>query len=553
MVGNTLVVVARPEWVSGGGPWGSTFKVTLLNLSDEVVVNPVITFKVGAKQVIQNNYGLVWTRSGEVVSGRLVAERNVIPPRASTEFRLSVRGEGQDLGPLPRDFTVNGRPADPPRDSEPPTTPKRVRATLVGSALVTLGWDASTDNVAVAGYRVTYSKVGGGVAQTLSSTRPAITLMGLSAGSEYQVSVVALDVSDNVSASSDTVKIRTSAAPPDAGDWDVPRAPFVDYTSWPTPRVSEYGREAGLDGFFLGFLVARPDGGARAVSWGGNTTLVDSEDGQSYSGDATVSDYGKRDIEAFRRSGGTVVLSFGGASNVPLEAEETEVAMLVATYAAVLRNYGVRHLDFDFEGAFLHDEDAQVRHLAALSQLLAVYPTLKLSYTLPADGAPGSLVGFNDGGVRFLQKLSSAGIEPSLINGLLMEFGQSAPVDALECCVHALRGMHAHVSAAFPRWDAAKVWRRLGACPMFGRHPNGREFTLEHQRGLVEFAREHQLGCLSGWDATRDANQGRLPECERDSGGDLSRCTLTPQQPFDFGRCISAHGAKGPSQEVVAE
>ncbi|MFY2562840.1 fibronectin type III domain-containing protein [Corallococcus terminator] len=499
MVGNTLVVVARPEWVSGGRPSWSTFKVTLLNLSDEVVVNPVITFRVGAEQVIQNNYGLVWTRSGEVVSGTLVSERNVIPPRAVREFRLSVQGDAH--GPLPRDFTVDGRLADAPLDTEPPTTPKRVRATLVGSRLVTVGWDASTDNVAVAGYRVTYSKVGDdGVPRTLTTTRPSITLMGLTAGSEYRVCVVALDVSDNASAPSDAVKVRTAAALPDAGDWDVPRALVVDYTAWPTPRVSEYGREPGLDGFFLGFLVAQP-GGDRAVTWGGSATLVDSEDGQTYAGDATVSDYGKRDLESFRRGGGTVVLSFGGASNVPLEVVETDVARLVATYAAVLRNYGVRHLDFDFEGAFLHDDASQERHLAAMSQLRAVHPTLKLSYTLPADGAPGALAGFNDGGVRFLQKLSSAGIEPALIQGLLMEFGPSAPADSLECCLHALRGMHAHVAAAFPQWDSGKVWRRLGACPLFGRghHLNGRQFTLEHQRGLMAFAREHDLGCVSGW------------------------------------------------------
>jgi len=497
MVGNTLVVVARPEWVSGGRPSWSTFKVTLLNLSDEVVVNPVITFKVGAGQVLQNNYGLVWSRSGEVVSGTLVSERNVIPPRAASEFRLSVRGQAQ--GRLPFDFTVNGRPADPPLDTEPPTTPRRVHATLVGSRLVTVGWDASTDNVAVAGYRVTCSKQDGGEALTLTTTRPAITLLGLSAGSEYRVSVVALDLADNASAPSEAVKVRTAAALPDAGDWDVPRAPFVDYTAWPTPRVSQSGRQSGLDGVFLGFLAVRPDGD-RSASWGGNAQLVDSEDGRTYAGDATASDYGKQDLDDFRRGGGTVVLSFGGASNVPLEAVETDVSRLVTTYASVLRNYGVRHLDFDFEGAFLHDDEGQLRHLAALSQLLSVHPTLKLSYTLPAAGAPGALAGFNDGGVRFLQRLSSAGIEPALINGRMMEFGPAAPSDALECCLHALRGMHAHVAAAFPPWDSARVWRRLGACPLFGRHVDGREFTQEHQRGLMAFAREHDLGCVSGWE-----------------------------------------------------
>ncbi|WXH27708.1 hypothetical protein WA016_01633 [Myxococcus stipitatus] len=515
MAENTLVVVARPEWVPGGSPWWSTCRVTLLNLTDEVVVNPYISFKVGPKQVLLNNHGLDWTRKGDTVSGYLVPERQVIPPRSSREFRLSVQGSGQSQGPLPSRFTVNGRPADPPVDHEPPSMPRRVRASLVGSRLITLNWDASRDNIAVAGYQVSCSREDGEEAQTLTTSRPGVTLSGLSAATEYRISVAAFDVSDNMSKPSDVVKVRTGAPLPESGDWDVPRAPFVDFTAWPTPKVSRFGQETGLEGFILGFLSARR-GGDKTLCWGGNDLVVDSEDGRSFSGNAAVSDYGKKDLQEFRGRGGKVVLSVGGASSgVPLEAEEPDMARLVACYASVLRNYEVRHLDFSFESAFLHDDEGLERHVAAMSQLLAVYPTLRLSYSLPVDGAPGSLVGFNDEGVRLLRRLASAGIEPSLINGMLMEFGLAAPRDAFDCCVHALEGMHAHIAAAFPQWGTAKVWRRMGACPMFGRHINGREFTLEHQRKLMDFARERRLGCLSGWEVTLDGRQGRFDYCKR--------------------------------------
>ncbi|WP_342379740.1 fibronectin type III domain-containing protein [Myxococcus stipitatus] len=530
MAENTLVVVARPEWVPGGSPWWSTCKVTLLNLTDAAVVNPYISFKVGPKQVLLNNHGLDWTRKGDTVSGYLVPERQVIPPRSSREFRLSVQGTGQSQGPLPSRFTVNGRPADPPEDHEPPSMPRRVRASLVGSRLITLDWDASRDNVAVAGYRVSFSAGESAEVHTLTTARPSVTIAGLASATEYRISVVAFDVSDNPSKVSDVVKVRTGPPLPDMGDWDVSKAPFLDFTAWPTPKVSRFARETRLDGFILGFLSARR-GGDKTLCWGGNDLVVDAEDGRSFSGNATVSDYGKKDLQEFRKQGGKVVLSLGGtASGVPIEAEETDVARLVACYAAVLRNYEVRHLDFSFGSSFLHDEEGLERHVSAMSQLLAVYPTLKLSYSLPVDGAPGSLVGFNDEGVRLLRRLASAGIEPSLINGMLMEFGLAAPRDAFDCCVHALEGMHAHIAAAFPHWGTEKVWRRMGACPMFGRHINGREFTLEHQRKLADFARKHQLGCLSGWEVTMDGRQGRL----------------------DFCKCIAAHGPGTPEEELAA-
>ncbi|SEU38433.1 Fibronectin type III domain-containing protein [Myxococcus fulvus] len=515
MARNAMVVVARPEWVTGGSPWWSTFKVTLLNLSDEAVVNPAIGFRVAPDQVVQNNYGLLWRRHGDTLTGTLVAERQTIAPRASQEFRLSIRTEGAHRGALPSCFTVDGEPADPPRDVEPPSSPRRVRATLVGSRLCTLGWDASTDNVAVAGYQVTYSSMDREQARTLTCTRPSITLTGLTPRTEYLVSVAAYDLSDNLSKLTPPVMVRTAAPLPDAGDWDVPRAPFLDLASAPRPIVSELARACGLDGVMLGGLGVRA-GGARKVAWGGHLRLVDAVDGRSHEAEASVSDYGKEDLEAFRRSGGRVVLSFGGGAGLmPLEVEETDVARLVATYAAILRNYQVRHLDFAFDSAFLHDDAGLERHVAAMSQLLLVCPSLRLSYSLPADGAPGALAGFNDAGVRLLQRLSSAGIEPSLVNGLLLELGPTAPVDTFECCAQALHGMHAHLSAAFPRWDTDKVWRRLGASPLFGGHPNGRDFTLEHQRRLVALAHKLRLGCLSGRAGVRD------------TGLSFSRCIAT--------------------------
>ncbi|MFY1825681.1 fibronectin type III domain-containing protein [Myxococcus fulvus] len=542
-----LSVVALSAWDPGGNLWWSTYTVTLLNLTDQDVVNPEIKFTVGAGQTIVNHYGLVWSGVGadNTITGRLVAERKTIPARGEQKFQLAVQGNGQTLGPLPTGFLVNGQDANPPADDkEPPSKPTGLKAVSVGSKLLSLAWTPSTDNVAVAGYVVTYNQRGRSGAQKVTTRLPQVTLKGLAPATTYTVHVVAFDLTNNQSARSDVFTVQTAVPLPDQGHWDVRRAPFIDFTAYPTPQVTKYQEESGLDGFFLGFLVARP-GGDKKVYWGGFPSMDDSNTGISYPGDLTVSNYGKDDMKAFTANGGKVVLSFGGASNVPLEAEETDVAKIVATYEGILRNFVidgknlVTHFDFDFEGAFIHDPVGQDRHVAAISQVLAKHPYLKTSYTLPVDGAPGSLEGFNEGGVKLLQKLADAGVEPSLINGMLMEFGQTSPEDAYDCCVLGLKGMHRQISSVFTNWDSAKVWRRIGACPMFGKHINGKEFTLANMDKLIAFANDYDIGCLSGWDATRDRNQGLLPECDVPNGQDLAKCTYTEQDSFDFGKRIS--------------
>ncbi|ADO75953.1 chitinase [Stigmatella aurantiaca] len=291
------------------------------------------------------------------------------------------------------------------------------------------------------------------------------------------------------------------------GEWDVPRALFVDFNAWPTPKCTTYLAECGVEGFFLGSLGAIPRGD-RKVYWGGCMSVTDSEDAREHSGDATVSPYNRVDIQALQARGGTAILSFGGASSVPLETEETQVQKIAALYEAILRNYGARHLDFAFEESFLEGTAGPARHLAALSLLRDARPELKLSYTLPVEVVSGAPEGFSEVGLRFLRALARSGIEPSLINGLFKASGHQASQEADAGFSRALQGMHRHLSQAFPKWEAPKVWRRMGACLTLGEAPPGRAAALEHLQRWVALAREKNLGCVSGGNAARDRSQG---------------------------------------------
>ncbi|MFJ8966224.1 fibronectin type III domain-containing protein [Lentzea sp. NPDC102401] len=105
---------------------------------------------------------------------------------------------------------VNARTQPGTADDEPPTTPGNPRSTGVTASSVSLAWDASVDNVGVAGYEV-YN--GSALATTVTSTTATVT--GLTADTSYSFTVQARDAAGNKSQPSPAVSARTS--PGDTG------------------------------------------------------------------------------------------------------------------------------------------------------------------------------------------------------------------------------------------------------------------------------------------------------------------------------------------------
>jgi len=93
-------------------------------------------------------------------------------------------------------------------DTAPPSVPANLVATSVSSSQVALSWTASTDNVAVSGYKVFRdgSQIG-------STAQTSYSDSGLTSNTTYAYAVSAFDAADNTSAASSPLNVTTTSGP----------------------------------------------------------------------------------------------------------------------------------------------------------------------------------------------------------------------------------------------------------------------------------------------------------------------------------------------------
>ncbi|GAA4262387.1 discoidin domain-containing protein [Dactylosporangium darangshiense] len=97
-------------------------------------------------------------------------------------------------------------------DQTAPSVPGSLRVTGTTDTTVALAWNAATDNVGVAGYRV--SRVSGSTSTVIGTTTTlAFTATGLTASTSYTFTVAAYDAAGNASGASNAVTATTSAPP----------------------------------------------------------------------------------------------------------------------------------------------------------------------------------------------------------------------------------------------------------------------------------------------------------------------------------------------------
>ena len=140
-----------------------------------------------------------------------------------------------------------------PADMTPPTVPTDVYAMAISSSSITISWNASTDNVAVTGYKVFRSGVQVGTTANLSYTDT-----GLTPDTSYSYTVEAFNAAGNVSAQSSPASATTlnDTTPPTVptGVTATPIYPTVIHLQWTasTDNVGVTGYDIYRNGILIG-------------------------------------------------------------------------------------------------------------------------------------------------------------------------------------------------------------------------------------------------------------------------------------------------------------
>jgi chitodextrinase len=386
-------------------------------------------------------------------------------------------------------------------DTVTPSVPAEPSAKNVTDTSLSLIWNASTDNVGVTGYKVKYT-ASGGASQTTDVTTTTCNLSGLLANTAYNCSVAAYDASNNMSAYSAPVTVKTLS--PVATQTSF--APYVDVTinaNWssnPPAMNTQYVTSSlalGVQKYHLAFLVQ--DNASKQLVWG-----------NSYFPYLSV----KPLINIIHQAGGEAIVAFGGASGTDPSVSKTQ-AELTKIYLDLNTDFGVKHIDFDFETAGLYNyKKAFPAALEAQKQ----NPALWFSLTLPV-----MTTGLTAEGIAMITYAKQIGLALN-VQIMAMDYGP-AGINMGNAAVSAIDGTKANLASIYPQKSAADLYKMIGVIPMIGQNDvAGEMFSFSDTTQTTQYAKQKGLNLVSMWSLVRD-----FPGM-----GDLSTCTQNPQQTKDY-------------------
>ena len=181
-----------------------------------------------------------------------------------------MNGTGTELAQVAAQYAGGG-------DTQAPSTPGSLSASGTTSSSTTLSWNASTDNVGVAGYDILRASgaSGGTFTQVATTTATSFTNTGLSANTTYRYQVRARDAAGNTSPVSNTVAITTTGG---GGDTQPPSTPSSLSASATTSSSTNLAWNASTDNVGVtGYDILRAPGAS-----GGTFTQVATATGTSF-------------------------------------------------------------------------------------------------------------------------------------------------------------------------------------------------------------------------------------------------------------------------------
>jgi chitodextrinase len=198
-------------------------------------------------------------------------------------------------------------------DTQPPTVPTGLTATAVSSSQINLSWNASTDNVGVAGYLVFRNN-----GQIVSTTQTSYSDTGLSPSTTYTYTVEAFDAAGNISAASSPATATTLTGASGASTPAFVQAAAIQVTSGAS--VSATFANPNTSGNLIAAYVVWDNSGAVTLSDSLGNTYVSAVGPTKYSGD-------KANAQIFYAK------NIAGGTNT-----------LKATFAAAVTSYGILYI-----------------------------------------------------------------------------------------------------------------------------------------------------------------------------------------------------------------
>lgn len=227
------------------------------------------------------------------------------------------------------------------------------------------------------------------------------------------------------------------------------------------------------------------------------------------------------DTDAFRRAGGKLKASFGGASGTYLEMACPDSASLADAIGTFIERTGITDLDFDVEQTGAMTAAVNQRRAEAL-KTVQNRKGAQIGLTLAASPA-----GIKPEGIDVVKALIQAGVKLTRVN--LMTMNYDAPDLAqrtlAELAASSLTAAKAQLQLVITGLSDTEAWSLLGATPMIGQNgASGRFFTLADAQALATFARHRRLGLLSFWAINRD----------QPGSGPLATHSRSQPHPFAF-------------------
>ena len=506
--GLTGLIATYSTTQSWSGGFAGQYSIT--NDTNTTVTSWTMTFDLPAGESVTSLWNASYTSSGSHYTVTSPSWAAPLAPGASADpvgFNAGSAGSAA----APTNCLINNAPCQGlPADTTPPSAPSGLHVTSTGPGSIALAWTASTDNVAVAGYRV-YE----GSAVTATATATSVNVTGLLAGS-HTFTVTAFDAAGNESG-------HSAAVTGTAGSGTQPgvAAPYVDMGAWPTPVLTQLASATGLKQFSLGFIINGST--ACTASW--------------FNAFDPASGWGKSDFDAIRAAGGDVRVSFGGENGTELAQSCTSVSALTAQYQKVVDTYALDRIDFDIEGSAVADHASVDRRSAAIAAVQAAQRAkgrdLKVSLTLPVLPT-----GLTSDGVYILQSAAQHGVSVTTVNVMAMDYGDStAPNPAGRMgayAIQAAQSTRAQIASVWPALPTAQTWAMVGVTPMIGQNDASDEvFGISDAQQLISFAGQNHLSELGFWAVTRDQ------PCT--GSGGLSTCTEISQTPYQFSKLFAAY------------